>query len=135
MGDRANIYVVQHDGDTKTGIYIYTHWSGDDLPVTLRDALKRGRKRWEDEPYLARIIASDVFAQAGITDLTGAGLSTYITDNQYPILVVDAAAGTVGVAPKPSRAERCAAPKTTKTIPFAQYIELDDDACRAFRAE
>lgn len=31
MGDRANVYV--HEGD-QPGVYLYTHWSGHELPET-----------------------------------------------------------------------------------------------------
>lgn len=72
MGDRANVVVVQHGGKKGArtgGVFLYTHWGGSELGRTLRDALARaggkGRaategNRWDDEPYLVRIIFSEM---------------------------------------------------------------------------
>ena len=56
MGDRGNIIVK--DGNSE--VYLYTHWTGSDLPDVLRSALKRGKSRWNDGPYLARIIFCEI---------------------------------------------------------------------------
>jgi len=53
MGDRGNIVI-------NNKIYLYTHWSGQDLPNILAIALNRGRERWCDRPYLTRIIFSEM---------------------------------------------------------------------------
>lgn len=42
MGDRANAYV--HAGE-EAGVYLYTHWSGTELPGVVRDAL--ASPRWQ----------------------------------------------------------------------------------------
>jgi len=77
MGNRANIRIMENDeGD----IYLYTHWGGSELPLTLRSALIRGRKRWDDPTYLNRIIFSEM-VKGDIDGVTGFGLSTYETDN------------------------------------------------------
>lgn len=131
MGDRGNIYITQR-GRAAPGIYIYSHRGGSDLPTLLRDSLKRGRKRWDDEPYLARIIACDVFKVAGIRSVTGAGLTTYLTDNEHTILVVDAAAGTVGVADPPQGDAWSGPPRPVRTVTFAEYTKMSDDECAAF---
>lgn len=97
MGDRGNIVIRQHgnEGDGKL-IYVYTHWHGYKLPKLLQDALKR-KERWADESYLTRIIVSEIIKAVGINDPTGCGISTYLCDNEYPLLVVDSEEGTVSV--------------------------------------
>jgi len=48
MGDRGQIKI--------NDVYLYTHWYGSNLKKILASALNRGRSRWEDPEYLARII-------------------------------------------------------------------------------
>lgn len=100
MGSRANIYVVQHlhGENPEGGIFLYTHWGGSNLPTVLQAALKRGQDRWKDEPYLTRIIMCEMIDREEWSDTTGYGISTYLGDNEYPILVVDCIRGLVGVA-------------------------------------
>jgi hypothetical protein len=94
MGDRANIYL--RDSDTSPGMFLYTHWAGYRWPAALQEALTFGKDRWGDETYLARIIASRVFRDQVDSD-TGGGLSTFITDNEYPLLCVDLVRSQVGL--------------------------------------
>lgn len=69
MGDRANIEVREGD----ESVYLYTHWRGSDAPQTLQKALRRGKDRWTDNGYLARIIFCDLVS--GYEDeLTGFGI-------------------------------------------------------------
>lgn len=84
MGDRGNICIKDDD---KSKIYFYTHWTGSDLFDILQNALKRGRDRWNDDPYLARIIFSEMIKD-DVMDNTGYGISTYISDNEHPIFIV-----------------------------------------------
>lgn len=93
MGDRANIAVLDSfpsDRHPKEAVFIYGHWSGSSFPAKLAAALQspEGRARADDGTYLARIIFDHVVAGAGSKE-TGYGLSTRLTDNEYPILVVD----------------------------------------------
>jgi len=87
MGDRANINFVERDGGE---LYFYTHWHGTELPKILARALDRGRDRWTDESYLARIIFSEMIKEE-IEDTTGFGISTYRGDYEYSDLVVNCA--------------------------------------------
>lgn len=87
MGDRGNVYIVQRE-EFDRGIYLYTHWEGSILPQMLADALEVARPRWDDESYGTRILVDQIF-KSHRDDETGAGISTYLTDNEYPILVVD----------------------------------------------
>lgn len=98
MGDRANIAIKQNSRRGEPSrIYFYTHWSGHELPIILQDALSRGQGRWNDEPYLARIIFSEMI-KGEVLDETGYGISTYIIDGDgYPLLVVDAETQTVSL--------------------------------------
>ena len=93
MGDRGNIVIKQEDGNQ---IYLYTHWGGYSLPVVLQNALKRGKHRWDNEPYLARIIFCEM-VKGYEMDLTGFGISTYECDNEHPHLIVDCATQTVTI--------------------------------------
>jgi len=91
MGDRANILV--RDG-SDPGVYLYTHNEGYRLPAILQKALKRGEGRWNDDPYLARIIFSEMI-RGDIDGTTGFGISAYLTDGRERVLVVDTASRTV----------------------------------------
>jgi hypothetical protein len=84
MGDRCAVHVKEDDKDT--GVYLYTHWRGGDLPEIVRKALGR-RLRWDDAAYLARIIFDEMTkGQQG--EETGFGISSYIPDNNYPTTIV-----------------------------------------------
>lgn len=89
MGDRANVVVLQHHGEgDPQKVYLYTHWGGCELPFTLQKALERGVDRWDDEPYLTRIIFNQMTEGIEMEE-TGIGISTYLTDNEHPLLLVD----------------------------------------------
>lgn len=90
MGDRGNIKVGK--------VYLYTHWGGSEITEILKSALIRGKGRWNDEPYLTRIIFCEMIKDDVMGD-TGYGISTVICDNEYPILDVDCAKQTVNGIP------------------------------------
>ena len=94
---RRNI-ALQYEGRTEPSIFLYTHWGAELLEQTLAESLDRGRGRWGDEPYLARIIASDMFKDAE-QDITGYGLAPYVMDDEYPTLYVDLEKQTVNNVP------------------------------------
>jgi len=110
MGDRANV-VVQSRGKR---VYLYTHWRGYDLPSILQDALKRGRSRWDDAPYLARIIFQDMVGNNQET--TGFGISAELGDNEYSLLVCDTDSKLVKIETEGTGA-------VTKTYTMRQYVE------------
>lgn len=85
MGERANICVID---EYQREIYLYSHFGGPDLAIVLKEALRRGKNRWKDFPYLTRIIFSEMI-QDEVMEETGYGISTYQTDNEYNILCVD----------------------------------------------
>jgi hypothetical protein len=119
MGDRANI-VVEQDGGR---IYLYSHWTGYQLPVVLRDALKRG-ERWDDDTYLTRIIF-DQMTDGRHGETTGFGIGVYLSDNEYNILVVDPKAQTV--IAEVEGGERLG------SVGFDAYALFTDDEADAFR--
>lgn len=80
IGNRGNIKIGK--------IYFYTHWGGSELYDYVRNALDRGRERWTDEPYLARIIFCEMVGD-DVKGTTGFGISTEICDNEHNILEVD----------------------------------------------
>ena len=95
MGDRGNIFFVdRREGDALVGVYMYTHWSGSVLPGVVRDALIRGRGRWGDSPYLARIVFCELVQEA-VLEETGYGLGTCIGDNDHNVVRVDDLASRV----------------------------------------
>lgn len=79
MGDRGNIKVGK--------VYLYTHWGGSEIKAILQRALKR-RQRWNDEPYLTRIIFCEML-EGDLDGETGFGISTEIGDNENNIFEVD----------------------------------------------
>lgn len=103
MGDRANIYLIDTEDATR-GVYLYTHWSGEEWPEELRKALKAGQDRWNDPQYLARFVTTEVFK--GLTGTSGGGLSTEIGDNAHPIIVVDLVNQVVAFAKEGGEGDR-----------------------------
>lgn len=82
MGSRGNIVVRFPRGD----IVFYTHYRGHEVKKVVAQALAK-RERWDDYPYLARIIFTTLIGKDDST--TGFGISFGICANSYPIVVVD----------------------------------------------
>lgn len=77
MGDRAQL-IIQRD---ETRIYFYTHWRGSQLPDLLATGLERGRPRWGDPSYLARILFCELLTPNTLREETGFGISTQYGDS------------------------------------------------------
>ena len=125
MGDRGNIVIRQSAGGPGAStadsyLYLYTHWGGSDLPEILQAALKRGQERWDDEPYLARIIFQEMLG--GDDGLTGFGISTHVGDNEHDFLLVDCGEQTVAVVP-PDKF-----PTHRKSWSFEEFVKLDPES-------
>lgn len=93
MGDRSNI-VVRYGGvleEAEHQVCLYGHWMGESYIHILANALDRGRQRWNDPAYLARIIFCEMIRDCGenLIGTTGFGISQELRDNDYPILIVD----------------------------------------------
>lgn len=93
MGDRGNIVVS--DGEAGA-VVLYTHWEGSRIEHIARAALARGR-RWNDAPYLTRMIFSEMVKGAEAEE-TGYGIAVWphLPDNQHPVLVIDVPGQRVG---------------------------------------
>lgn len=90
MGMRRNIECVYSEGS----VFFYTHWGAESLKEELKNALVRGKGRWGDDPYLARIIFSEM-VKGDIDGLTGYGIAPYVMDDEYPTIKVDLRKQTV----------------------------------------
>jgi hypothetical protein len=102
MGDRGNIIVRDsrpgQEDDPK--LYLYSHWGGYRLPLTVRRTLSR-KARWGDGPYLSRMLfvqmirdgigadATDAAVLKEFASETGYGISPAIGDNEHLLVVVD----------------------------------------------
>lgn len=85
MGDRANIEVRERENS----VFLYSHWTGSEMPEVLRRALHRGEDRWRDPSYLARIIFCEMVAGYEM-ELTGFGISsTEIGASKHLLVDVD----------------------------------------------
>ena len=75
MGDRNNIKVTYHTGDS---VYLYSHWGGGDLHNIVREALDTSG-RVNDESYFTRVLFSRMVAD-DINGETGYGIAPYPPD-------------------------------------------------------
>lgn len=80
MGDRGNIVVGK--------VWLYTHWDGSNIKDIVKAALERGKSRWNDEPYLTRIIFCEMI-KGDVMGLSGYGISAEMGDNGHPIIFVE----------------------------------------------
>lgn len=85
MGARTNIVLEYGDGKQ---ICFYSHWGGSGLPEVLKAALIRGKSRWNDPYYLARIIFCEMI-QDDVLGLTGFGIQPDVDEEEYETLYVD----------------------------------------------
>jgi hypothetical protein len=96
MGDRANVFIRSSwDKDEARGVFLYTHWGGESLPGVVAEALERGRSRWGDDQYLARIIFCQMVAGQEM-ETTGFGISCRMGDYGWPTIAIDTRSRSVG---------------------------------------
>jgi hypothetical protein len=114
MGDRANV-VIRTKGNPD--LFLYTHWRGDNLDSIVHTALTFAAEsnRLRDDPYLARIIFCEMVGDH-LRDATGFGISTVLTDNEHPIIVIDVDSQTIGLA------AATALDRVEGAIPIADFI-------------
>lgn len=125
MGDRGNIIIGTPD---KPEIYLYTHWSGTELPLILQRALAK-RWRWDDDAYLTRIIFCEMVGDDVGTE-AGYGISTRMCDNEHPLLFVDVDAKRVHVGSGGTAYTMI----DRRSWTFEEYIALPMDEKRPWRA-
>lgn len=121
MGDRANVNVKEQFGNDVSSVFLYTHWSGSDLPGILQNALKRGRERWDDGQYLARIIFQEMLG-GNTTGLTGYGISSIVGDGDTRVLLVDVDKQAVVIQTKSYGGETY----DEKSFTFDDYVSLPE---------
>jgi hypothetical protein len=92
MGDRSNIIIKEG----KEEVFLYGHWMGLNYLPILTTALTRGKGRWRDPSYLARIVFCDM-VRDNLDDETGYGIWTSRPDNERPYLVVNCREQTVSL--------------------------------------
>ena len=68
MGTRSQVFMVN------SGVYLYQHWDGYNLPLEVQEALKL-KARWNDEEYLTRIIFETMLENQS-DKTTGFGIGT-----------------------------------------------------------
>ncbi len=85
MGNRANVQIKYNEG---SDIFFYSHWDGTGLNQIVKKALIRGKSRWNNESYLARIIFSEMIKGA-ILEETGYGISPWECEEGAPKVIVD----------------------------------------------
>ena len=83
MGDRGNVNVVSGE---KNSVWLYTHFDGSELEETVRAALLRGKDRWDDAQYLARIIFCEMIKD-DVEGLTGYGITSIEWDGGKTVKV------------------------------------------------
>lgn len=71
MGDRGNIQVTHNEGGGT--LFLYTHWSGSDIPAILAKALNNMEGRLDDRSYATRILFNTL--QGSNRSTTGFGIS------------------------------------------------------------
>lgn len=91
MSTRSNIRLTYSDGNK---VVFYQHCDGDTLSDTLKAALKRGKGRWSDSTYLARIIFSEMI-QNDVLGTMGYGIGTHVSEENWFTLDVNLADQTV----------------------------------------
>lgn len=119
MGDRANVYVK----DGGSGVFLYTHWAGSELPETVQSALRRGVDRWNDGPYLTRIVFAEMVS-GNENGTTGYGISAVCGDGDDRIIVLDSDTQRISFAKSPEAAQ--GAGPLLSEMAFAEYVALED---------
>jgi hypothetical protein len=132
MGDRANIVIrdeptwVKPAMGSHEAVFLYGHWSGYDLPETLRKSLARSEQRWTDASYLARVLFEDMIGEAR-GNLTGYGIYSRLTDNEYDLLVLlPAEKRLVRLSEDRYKEHGFGDMAELPSIPFEDYVAADE---------
>jgi len=131
MGDRANVFIPRYGTKVQDnqGVYLYTHWDGYNLPITVQKALKR-QARWDDAPYLARMIFGEMVGND--TGETGYGIDSRIGDNEHKLVVVDCENQRICFARVgwDEQNGRCVKEQSLSWVPFSEYIKMNEEVIR-----
>lgn len=80
------------------------------MPITLQNALIRGKDRWDDVQYLTRIIFSEMIKD-DILGTAGYGISSFCGDGDNNIIEVNTDEETISYK--------------ENTYKFSEYINMD----------
>lgn len=104
MGDRCNVVITdrsakdmtQHGAVTLPGsVCLYSHWGGEEIVNTTKEGMSKGRGRWNDPSYLARILFANMI-RSDIDSETGFGIyAGCFGDGDNNVIVIDTAERTV----------------------------------------
>jgi hypothetical protein len=114
MGDRSNIAIEQHDGSR---VWLYGHYMGENSINVVREVLAL-RERWDDAPYLTRMLFNKMTEDESSESTTGFGISTYLTDNEYPVIVLNPQTKLVHIEDVGEKTVRIMTPLT----PFSSFL-------------
>ncbi len=96
MGDRGQVRFINEEGE----VWFYTHWGASDLVGVVQAGLRRGRGRWDDSEYLARILFCELVG-AHTAGVTGYGIGLSRHSDVWQVVTVDAVEQTVLVESPP----------------------------------
>jgi hypothetical protein len=104
MGDRGQVRFIYSDYngpaqrlDGNGGeVWFYTHWGAGALWECVASALRRGKGRWDDDEYLARIIFCEMVGN-DVDGTTGFGIGMSRHGDVWQVITVDAGNQTVTV--------------------------------------
>ena len=96
MGDRGQVRFINEEGE----VWFYTHWGASDLVADVQAGLRRGRDRWDDSEYLARILFCELVG-ADTVGVTGYGIGLSRHSDVWQVVTVDAVEQTVLVESPP----------------------------------
>jgi hypothetical protein len=94
MGDRGQVRIIE---EATPDLYFYTHWQATQLPAIVSSALQRGINRWDDSPYLSRIIFSEMIQDEVMSEI-GYGITTFPSPDVWRTVTVDQSSQTVEVS-------------------------------------
>lgn len=94
MSTSAEVKIIGDNDVVDDYIHLYQHWDGDNLPIKVQTALRRGITRWGDAPYIARIIFTDMIRDH-LDETTGYGISREGSESR--VVIVDNTALTVTI--------------------------------------
>lgn len=99
MGDRGQVRFIY--GQDEGEVWFYTHWGASELVGDVQNALVRGKGRWDDDEYLARIVFCEMVGVNGVTGTTGYGIGMSKHGDVWQVVTVDASNNTVTVEEPP----------------------------------
>jgi hypothetical protein len=119
MGDRANIHITS--ARFGSDVWLYTHWDGYRLEQLAADGLRKAVEggRVADSAYLGRIVAQHFFNAHG-DQVTGAGLTSSVTDGGQHVVHIDVDAQTVDY--DPTGYEYGVPEHKRKVVPIAEFL-------------